>query len=221
MAAGFGSGVSDTLVVDQSQMARLSHDVEAPHDEEVQAFDDASGLSGFGLFDDDQNDNDPLDLLAATAPSPVAAPVAAREGDADLTRIFLDNYFEAPGAAAPVAAPVPAAAAPAPAPPEAPVAMTPAQAAGELAALGVPIDEAAAAGSLVLLPLLGIARAAAEAARAEAGQARIGKWLFPEEEIADLLVDALRRRRLPLRTGAIARVFLAKVLSCSPGRIGK
>ena len=214
---------SDTLVVDQSQMARLSNDVEAPQDEQVQDSDD---VEEFGVFmgDDNQDDNhpsdDPFGLATAEAPSPVAAPVAAREGGLDLDDIFFATFTEN-DAAAPVAAPVPAVAAPAPAPPEAPVATTPEQAAGELAALGVPIDEAAATSSPVLLPLFRIAQAAAAAAQREAGGTRIGYWLDPEPQIADLLVDAFGRRRLPLTTGATARAFLANVLSCSGGRIRK
>ena len=172
---------SDTLVLDQSQMARLSNDVEAPQDEQVQDSDD---VEEFGVFmgDDNQDDNhpsdDPFGLATAEAPSPVAAPVAAREGGLDLDDIFFATFTEN-DAAAPVAAPVPAVAAPAPAPPEAPVATTPEQAAGELAALGVPIDEAAATSSPVLLPLFRIAQAAAAAAQREAGGTRIGYWLDP------------------------------------------
>ncbi len=107
----------------------------------------------------------------------------------------------------------------APAPPAALDAMTPEQVAGELAALGVPIDEAAATNSPVSLPLFRIARAAAEAAQREEGRTRRGKWESPEPDIADSLNDAFTRRRLPLTTGASARAFLATVLSCSGDRI--
>ena len=122
VAAGFGSGVSDTLVVDQSQMARLNDEViTAPRGEQLPAVDD---VEEFGVFmgDDNRDDNHPFDdpfgLATAEAPSPVAAPVAAREDAPDLTQNFRDNYFEVPGATAPVAAPVPAAPAPAPPTPE-------------------------------------------------------------------------------------------------------
>ena len=218
VAAGFGSGVSDTLVVDQSQMARLNDEViTAPRGEQLPAVDD---VEEFGVFmgDDNRDDNHPFDdpfgLATAEAPSPVAAPVAAREGGLDLDDIFFATFPENDAAA-----PVPAAAAPAPAPPAALDAMTPEQVAGELAALGVPIDEAAATNSPVSLPLFRIARAAAEAAQREEGRTRRGKWESPEPDIADSLNDAFTRRRLPLTTGASARAFLATVLSCSGDRI--
>jgi len=217
MENAFG-GDSDISLA-QSEHDRLTGAAEAPapQDEQVQDSDDA-----FGLFDDNQDGNDPFDdpfgLATAEAPSPAAAPVAAREGGLDLDDIFLATFTEN-DAAAPVAAPVPAAAAPAPAPPEAPVAMTPEQVVTALADLGVSIDEAAATSNPVLRPLLGIARATAEAAQREAGGKRRGWWEAPEPDIADSLLDAFTRRRLPLPTGASVARFLAEVLSCSDKRI--
>ena len=113
-------GDSDIFVA-HSEHDRLTGAAEAPapQDEQVPAFDDVEEEFGVFMGDDNQDGNDPFDdpfgLATAEAPSPAAAPVAAREGGLDLDDIFFATFPEN-DAAAPVAAPVPAAAAPAPAP---------------------------------------------------------------------------------------------------------